>query len=107
MTYRKLTCCICGEDAGRWQQHWNRDTGWGVCRACVERESAANSAQDMIDLYGQEGINYAPPARFSGYRPLRADEPLDTPGLLVVTLNGELDLDHRDRDRHTMPGSIG
>ena len=62
-TVRRLRCCRCGEDAGTWQQHWNRDTGWGVCAACVVRERAYGAGDAEIDrLYGVAGINYeAPP----------------------------------------------
>lgn len=35
---KSLKCCVCGSSAGAFLQHWNRDTGWGVCRSCVDWE---------------------------------------------------------------------
>lgn len=60
---RSLECCVCGNGAGRFAQHWNRDTGYGICRACVEwlrREGRASEAE-ILDLYGVEGVNFAGP----------------------------------------------
>lgn len=58
---RHLTCCVCGDYAGRWHQHWNRDTGYGICRKCVDwLIKRGESADEILDLYGREGINYAP-----------------------------------------------
>ena len=57
---RNLVCCVCGENAGKFHQHWNRDTGYGVCRRCVEWVASRGSYGDEIEsLYGKEGINYA------------------------------------------------
>lgn len=55
---RKL-CCICGAFAGKWAQHWNRDTGFGTCRPCVDRELSRVGAPEVAELYGKEGLNYA------------------------------------------------
>jgi hypothetical protein len=54
-----LTCCCCGGDAGRWQQHWNRDRGYGICMACVRwlRASGVPEAE-IADYYGAEGVNF-------------------------------------------------
>lgn len=61
---RALTCCCCGEDAGVWQQHWNRDTGFGLCPRCVNsprlRESWMEPG-DFEDCYGLPGVNTAHP----------------------------------------------
>lgn len=57
---RRLSCCCCGEDAGLWQQWFNRDTGYGMCVKCIEwlrRENRA-SEKEIRDLYGIEGINW-------------------------------------------------
>jgi hypothetical protein len=58
---RHLTCCCCGESAGKWEQHWNRDTGYGICRACVtwQRETGVEEAE-ILSLYGVEGVNFEP-----------------------------------------------
>lgn len=64
MKLRSLECCVCGSGAGRWQQHWNRDTGYGVCVSCVQWMRGRGTTEDEIrDLYGKEGVNWgnAPP----------------------------------------------
>lgn len=59
MAKRHLTCCCCGGDAGRWEQHWNRDTGYGVCFPCVERfRKQGETEQEITELYGTEGVNW-------------------------------------------------
>ena len=65
MTIRRLTCACCGGDAGRWEQHWNRDTGYGVCAMCVDwmlgRGHAMEGQDDhdsIVWLYGREGVNW-------------------------------------------------
>ncbi len=62
MTQRSLKCACCGGNAGRWAQHWNQDTGWGICRACVDwlRTERAMDDDTLLNLYGNEGVNYAP-----------------------------------------------
>lgn len=57
-----LQCCVCGEDAGTFEQHWNRDAGYGICGACAKLQAARLSAEEMKFLYGIAGINYAVPA---------------------------------------------
>lgn len=58
---RLLVCCVCGESAGRYHQHWNRDTGFGICRSCVEwQEKRGETAESMRSMYGEPGINYEP-----------------------------------------------
>ena len=57
---RHMTCCVCGAYSGHFQQHWNRDTGFGICRDCVEWLKGRGTTLDEIkNLYGVEGINYA------------------------------------------------
>ena len=59
MKTRRMECCVCGGNAGFWQQHWNRDTGFGVCKSCVEwQRSRGTSAKEIFDLYGAEGVNW-------------------------------------------------
>jgi predicted amidophosphoribosyltransferase len=58
---RRLTCSCCGSDAGRWAQHWNRDTGYGICPKCVEWLRTRYEPDEMIRLYGTPGINHEEP----------------------------------------------
>lgn len=59
MKTRQLGCCVCGGDAGRWQQHWNRDTGYGVCAPCVEWVRSEGEPEEQIARdYGKEGVNW-------------------------------------------------
>ena len=56
---RRLTCCVCGGEAGHWQQHWNRDNGYGVCAKCVDWVKARGETDaSVLDLYGREGVNW-------------------------------------------------
>ena len=57
-TLRRLTCCCCGGDAGRWHQHWNRDTGFGICRRCAGQQAAEITPEEMASLYGAAGVNF-------------------------------------------------
>lgn len=63
---RRLTCNCCGEGAGRFVQHWNRDTGWGICRNCLNRHyiGKGHDAAEIRSLFGEEGINYATQAQW-------------------------------------------
>lgn len=58
MSIRDLTCCVCGGDAGRHQQHWNRDTGYGICARCAAEESGRSTPEEMVSRYGTPGRNY-------------------------------------------------
>lgn len=59
MTVRGMTCFFCGDHAGRWEQHWNRDTGYGICKPCVLwQKSRGMTDAEVLNLYGQEGINW-------------------------------------------------
>lgn len=61
---RYLTCCVCGEEAGRFKQHYNRDDGFGICRRCVIwLRGRGISEAEMLELYGVEGVNYAGPSQ--------------------------------------------
>lgn len=61
---RRLVCCCCGESAGHWVPHWNRDIGFGVCYRCVarirERKSGPGfmSESEILECYGIEGVNW-------------------------------------------------
>lgn len=59
MAKRHLICTCCGNDAGRWEQHWNRDTGYGICAPCVVWcMDRGESADDIKECYGIEGVNW-------------------------------------------------
>lgn len=60
-TKRTLTCCVCGGPAGRFEQHWNRDTGYGICARCVADEAGKSSAEELLSRYGTPGVNYEQP----------------------------------------------
>jgi hypothetical protein len=57
---RRLTCCVCGGDAGRFQQWWNRDTGFGVCAKCIARIRALGKTteEEIRFCYGVEGTHF-------------------------------------------------
>lgn len=56
-----LTCCCCGGDAGKWEQHWNRDDGYGICPACVAEEKAVLPPEEIESNYGKSNVNYDQP----------------------------------------------
>lgn len=58
---RYLRCNCCGGEAGRFVQHWNQDTGWGICRDCLERYyiGKGHDAGGVLSIFGVEGVNYA------------------------------------------------
>jgi hypothetical protein len=52
-------CNCCGEYAGKWKQHWNRDTGYGMCADCIAMvRSRGMDEAEILDLYGREGVNW-------------------------------------------------
>lgn len=56
-----MKCCICSDSAGHWQQHWNRDMGWGLCPNCAATEMGRATPENMLSYYGQPGVNYEAP----------------------------------------------
>lgn len=57
-----LTCSCCGGDAGSFEQHPNRDTGYGICSPCVSwMNGRGTTAAEMERMYGKAGINYEKP----------------------------------------------
>ena len=52
---------MCGEDAGRWENHWNRDRGYGICPRCAAEERVLLNEGAMEHAYGSPGVNYAGP----------------------------------------------
>lgn len=64
-----LDCCVCGGGAGRWKQHWNRDSGYGICAECVAFEASTLTAEELEENYGKPGVNYGQPmVTFQGRR---------------------------------------
>lgn len=65
-TLHHLTCCVCGAYAGRYEQWWNRDTGYGICAHCRDWLTTPDKrtgeircdAAEMHDLYGEAGRHY-------------------------------------------------
>lgn len=61
-TKRRMTCCCCGDYAGRYEQHWNRDTGYGICAKCIAWFRLRGETEEEIrECYGIEGVNFALP----------------------------------------------
>ena len=58
------TCSCCGGDAGKWLQWHNRDTGWGMCRNCidwlVQRDARDGTPEAIHELYGIPGVHHEP-----------------------------------------------
>ncbi len=60
-TVRRLTCACCGAGC-RGRQWWNRDTGFGVCRGCVDRMLLRGIPYAEIqNLYGTCGVHFDVP----------------------------------------------
>lgn len=58
-TKRRLKCACCGDDAGRYRQWPNQDTGWGICRRCVDYLMTKEYTDaDIQHLYGVEGTHF-------------------------------------------------
>lgn len=59
---RRLICSVCGAYAGLFEQHHNRDTGWGICPACVTwLRNRGETGEALQANYGAPGINYQDP----------------------------------------------
>lgn len=59
---QRMTCSICGDGAGRFEQHCNRDTGFGICPRCVGwTQGRGTTPAEMLSLYGVAGMNYEVP----------------------------------------------
>jgi len=61
MRLKDLTCCVCGGAAGRFAQHWNRDTGYGICARCAAEEAGQSTPEELVSRYGTPGVNYEQP----------------------------------------------
>ena len=56
---RPMTCCCCGNYAGKWQQWWNRDTGFGICSRCIDwMKGRGTPEEEMKGMYGVENIHW-------------------------------------------------
>jgi len=63
MATRQLACSCCGGDAGRFEQWWNQDTGWGLCGACATWITERGMSADELDrTYGKAGTHRPPAA---------------------------------------------
>lgn len=61
-TKHHMTCCCCGDYAGYWEQHWNRDTGYGICVSCIGSMRADGDSEEQLkSYYGTEGVNWGKP----------------------------------------------
>lgn len=70
---RHLTCAVCGSDAGRWRQHWNRDAGYGLCADCGDDflPKHGYSPADIDRDYGKRGVNWGKPGDAVAAEPKR------------------------------------
>lgn len=56
-----LKCGCCGERAPG-KQHWNQDTGFGLCPRCVPYIlNNPRAGVEELRAYGTPGVNYATP----------------------------------------------
>lgn len=67
---RYLRCACCGDDAGKWMQWHNQDTGYGLCARCADwiidrqQHKPADFQTDMVRTYGKPGVHREPGPRF-------------------------------------------
>lgn len=63
---RRLICACCGSET-KGRQWWNRDTGFGVCVPCADRNTACYgegepgescAGDSTFALYGVRGIHF-------------------------------------------------
>lgn len=54
---RNMTCACCGEYAGRFEQWWNRDNGYGICPRCAKQEFERDH-YEATECYGYPVINF-------------------------------------------------
>lgn len=56
---RRLECCCCGSVEIRGRQWWNRDTGYGICVACIQFvRNHGETEVEIRDNYGIEGVHW-------------------------------------------------
>jgi hypothetical protein len=49
-------CSHCGNSAGRFEQYWNQDRGFGICPDCIDW--LESRGENISKLHGKEGIHY-------------------------------------------------
>lgn len=54
---KRKTCSSCSDDAGRFFQWWNRDTGFGICPRCAREQHRKLSAEEFESYYGKSGTH--------------------------------------------------
>lgn len=54
---KRLTCCCCGSSM-QGRQWWNRDTGYGLCNACIPYCRKRQDEEEMRRNYGELGVHY-------------------------------------------------
>lgn len=55
---RALTCCCCGSET-RGRQWWNRDTGYGICPDCYNRQAKKEDVKTLDSYYGKPGFHHS------------------------------------------------
>ena len=72
---RNLYCSCCSEHAGRFAQHWNQDTGYGICRPCVLRHylGKSHTIADIEQGFGKEGVSWANAEQWAALEAKRAE----------------------------------
>lgn len=53
----ELQCACCGRYAGRHEQHWNRDSGFGACVGCFMDVVEKEGIDSALCQYGIPGYN--------------------------------------------------
>jgi hypothetical protein len=53
----EMQCAVCGNYAGRHEQHWNRDRGFGCCVPCYTKAIGSDGIDSALNLYGIPGYN--------------------------------------------------
>lgn len=59
---RRMLCSCCGAETQGRQWH-NRDTGYGLCRSCIEFCHRKETPASFRSLYGDRGVHYDLPGR--------------------------------------------
>lgn len=54
---RRLYCSCCGA-VTHGRQWSNRDTGYGLCKRCIDFVGRHYDAAEMRSLYGERGVHY-------------------------------------------------
>lgn len=55
----RKSCCCCGSLTPPQVQHWNRDTGYGLCDRCIDFCARRKTPADFESDYGKPGVNYS------------------------------------------------